>query len=133
MPDLTDLQNVNISGRLYGAYQDEPSFKVDGLDGLTGLTELLQYIFDNLGNAGGVLVMHTIVQPNYTGTTFDIPLAVNGGKLPADDDKVFVFNNGVLDYPALDYTIVRNGLGVSDQIQFIQQRTNEDLLIRFIA
>ena len=130
MPGLNDLPNVNITGRLYGAYQDEPSFALAGVDGLTGLTELLQYILDNLG---GAIAVFTTLQENFSGTTYDIPLAVNNGKLPADEDKVEVFTNGILDYPVLDYSIVRNGPGVSDQILFTDERLPQALLVRFIA
>lgn len=53
MPGLSDLETVNINGRFYGAYRDEPSFRVEGLDEFVGLTEMLQYILDNSGLGGG--------------------------------------------------------------------------------
>ncbi|PHN06167.1 hypothetical protein [Flavilitoribacter nigricans] len=133
MPGLNDLQNINISGRLYGAYQDEPSFQIAGLDGLTGLTELLQYILDTLAGGGAAIAVYTTYQEDFTGTDFALPLAVNNGKLPADNDKIFVFINGGLAYPDLDYGIIRNGAGIADQIQFSVALDTEDILIRFIA
>ncbi|MEZ4991899.1 MAG: hypothetical protein R2824_15870 [Saprospiraceae bacterium] len=131
MPGLNELENVTIAGRIWGAYVEEPQFRIDGLpDRLVGLTELLKYILDNLG---GAIAVFTTLQENFAGTTYDIPLAVNNGKLPADEDKVEVFTNGILDYPVLDYSIVRNGPGVSDQILFTDERLPQALLVRFIA
>lgn len=134
MPGLNDLENVTIAGRIWGAYVEEPQFRIDGVQGrLVGLTELLTYILDNLGG-GAATAIFTTIQENFSGTTYSIPLAVNNGKLPADDDHIFVFINGGLAYPGetLDYTIIRNGAGVADQIEFTQELNTEDILIRFI-
>ena len=52
MPELSDLQNPTITGRIRGAYRKEGQFLIDGLNSPTGLEEILQYIFDNLGGGG---------------------------------------------------------------------------------
>jgi hypothetical protein len=81
----------------------------------------------------GLLPTYEFVIPSFSGSTIDIPLIINEGKLPDENSKVQVFTNGSLDYQLefSDYSIIRNGVGVQDQISFSANRDSDDILIRF--
>lgn len=42
---------VTITGRIVGAYRDEPGFQVEG-QGIVGLTEIINFLLDNGGGGG---------------------------------------------------------------------------------
>lgn len=68
----------------------------------------------------------------FSGTNISVPVSENGGKFPTDDDdKIKVYTNGSRDHLTDDYTIIRNGVGVADEIQFVNARNADDILITF--
>lgn len=83
--------------------------------------------------AGVINSIFEFVQAGYSGTTVDIPALINGGKLPLEKSKIQVFTNGSLDYPidVIDYSVNYNAPGVPDQIEFVQARNQDDILVRF--
>lgn len=68
---------------------------------------------------------------NFTGTTFTIPLAMNGGKLPDDTESIIVNVNGLSSALTDHWTPTRNGVGVSDAVEFVSAKAGDRVSIRF--
>ena len=72
-----------------------------------------------------------MLDADFSGTTFTIPLAVNGGKLPPNDNQIFVVVNGLQSEPGDHWNSVRNGGGVQDAIEFVGIKANDRVTVRF--
>jgi acetamidase/formamidase len=72
-----------------------------------------------------------VLDGNFSGTTFTIPLTANGGKLPADDDQIFVHVNGLQSEPPDHWSATRNGVGVQDAIEFVGAKDADRVTVRF--
>ncbi len=73
---LEDLDVYQITGRMRGAYVDEPGYQFQGADGFIGLQEILQFLFDNSGGGGGT--------DRY----------VNAAELDEENNLILTLNNG---------------------------------------
>jgi hypothetical protein len=72
-----------------------------------------------------------ILNTDFSGTTFTIPLANNGGKLPANDAQIFVTVNGLHSEPGDHWNATRNGAGIQDAIEFVGAKANDRVSVRY--
>lgn len=71
------------------------------------------------------------IDPNFTGTTLTIPLTENNGKLPDDDDQIFVDVNGLTSQIGDHWNPVRNAGAIQDAIEFVGPKANDRIGVRF--
>lgn len=71
------------------------------------------------------------IAPDFSGTTLTIPLTENNGKLPDDDDQIFVEVNGLSSHIGAHWIPVRNAGSTPDAIEFTGAKANDRISVRF--